>query len=176
MISSRGPKGTLVLDRNCVPVRDVIADLLTRERLSGIREKYLISDEEIFDCIDIFIDNFGPTEHDFIKLVCNRIESDISVEAVGLSDWVFVSAIAMGRTIGQDEDRIRTLFAYGLEVVMIDCLTDLKSGKDYYLYSELHTLVLDAFEDAFGQPLTQEDIDVLLGTLYNTSKHGAPDR
>jgi len=176
MISSRGPKGTLVIDRNGVPVRDIISDLLTREKLSEIQEKYLISDEEIIECAHTFIDSFGPTEHDFINLVCDRIGSDINVEAVGLSDWVFISAVALGRSECEDEDRIRSLFAYGLEVVMIDCLTDLKSGKDYYLYSELHTLVLDAFEIAFGQPLRQDDIDLLLGTLYNTTTHGEPDR
>lgn len=168
MISSRGPKGTLVLDRNGVPVRNVVSDLLSKATLSEIQQKYLISDVEIFDCIDTYVDGFGPTENDFINLACDRVGDDINVEAVGLSDWVFMAAIALGRSIGEEEDRIRTLFAYGLEVVMIDCLTDLKSGKDYYLYSELHTMVLDAFEVAFGQPLSQEDIDMLLGTLYNT--------
>ena len=171
MISPRGPNHILVLDRLGVPIRDICEEVICRDTLSSVCNKFLINTDEIYQCIDTFTENHGPSENDFIEIECTRVNGDIEVETAGLSDWVFLTAISYGRAIGGGEDRIRTQFAFGLEAIMVDCLTDIKLRSDGYTHSAIHTLVFESFERAYGT-VTEQDVDMLLGTLYNSNSYG----
>jgi len=171
MISSRGPNHILVLDRLSLPIRDIADAVITKTNFSDICKKYLITVDEIYACIETFTETHGPSENDFIEIQCERIDGDIQVETAGLSDWVFLTALTYGRSLSENEDVIRRMFAFGLEAIMVDCLTDIKLNSDGYKHSQIHSMVFESFEQAYGT-VSIDEVDMLLGTLYNEHDNG----
>lgn len=174
MISARGPQNILVLDSVGVPISDVCEAVLRLEYLDKVTSKYLITPEEVYLAIETMCDTNPQTENDFVKFrIDTEDNGDIAVETSGLSDWVYLTIVTYGRMLMPEETRFRTIYAYGMESIMVDILTDLKQHKKDFENSVIHNLVYESFVDAFG-PIKQEDIDMLLGTLHQDDILGTP--
>lgn len=174
MISARGPQNILVLDSVGVPIAEVCDAVLRLEYLDKVMTKYMISEDEVFQAIDTLCDMNPRTENDFVKFrIDHEDNGDIGVETDGLSDWVYLKIITYGRMLMPQETRFRTIYAYGMETLMVDILTDLKTHSTDFEHSEIHDLVHKSFIEAFG-PIKQEDIDMLLGTLHQDEQMSNP--
>ena len=170
MISTRGPNNILVLDSVGVPIEEVANSVLRLEFMDKVTNKYLISQEEVYQSIETLVDTTPMSENDFIEFRIDRENNgDIGVETNGLSDWVYFSVLSYGRMLMPNEQRFRTVYAYGMESIMVDILTDLKTHKNDYENSDIHRLIYHSFIDAYG-PIKQEEIDMLLGTLYQDNE------
>ena len=164
MISTRGPEDIMVVDRNCVPIADVCTTIISSETVTEVTQKLPVNVEEIFECVNIFADYFGPQENDFIEIECAKDGNDTAVEAVGMSDWVYFGALQMGHALNNREDDFQVLFSMGMEKIMYDCLCDIIEGIDDYSLQGLHQIVFESFSKAYGN-IDQKTARRLLGTL-----------
>lgn len=171
MIGSRGPENVLVVDRTCVPVYEICDAVIYSTTPEDIMQRYQVSSEEVFECIEVFADLAGPSENDFIELVKLDPEEteegtdiEIDIETAAVSDWVFLTLVGIGYTDRPEVSEFRYLFAYGLQSVLIDCIKDIKIDcKDYEL-SDIHLICYTAFTNAYGD-LTKEEATNLLEIL-----------
>lgn len=164
MISTRGPNQVLVVDRSAVPVHEVCSALIHNPDISTVVQKYPVTFDEVTECISAFCDMAGPSIYDFIEITCTKKNDVVEVETAGLSDWVFLSAVQIGMSEMPAETSVNVLYAKGVEVVMIDCLIDMYKDTEYYKYSELHTMVIESFIQAYG-PIERGDLVMLLISL-----------
>jgi hypothetical protein len=164
MISERGPLNILVVDPTCVPVSDVCSLLIRTKTLSKIQKTLPISVDEIFECVDTFCTIFGPRPDDFMEIECTRTEQDVILETVGLSDWVFLSLIHLGRENISNTDTILDFYVNGLEQVMFDSLTNVFMGLDDYRESDIHRIVFDSFQFSYGD-IDSDEAETLLQLL-----------
>jgi hypothetical protein len=164
MINTRGPDKIFVLDRLAIPVFDVCSSFIGADSISEILLKFPLSKDEVKECMVFFQDNCGPHEHDFIELHCTRNGSDLSVETVGLSDWVYVSAVLRGILANPSEEEIVELYSNGLQLYMHDALDAIIN--DIPQPSPLSEMVLQAFMESYG-PVDPMDAAMLLQTLQD---------
>lgn len=165
MISVRGPENVLVIDRTAVPVEQICDEVLESHEKSQVLAKYPITELELFGCLEAFSDTQGPLYRDFVSISCEKnANDDVEIETLGVSDWVYLTAVYLGHQVMPNEDRFDTLYAYGMESVMFDCLLDIKNGRASFDHSDIHRIVFDAFIDAYGD-LSMEDVDKLLTSL-----------
>lgn len=165
MISTRGPENIMVVDRTCVPLADVCTELITADNIGNISDKLPVTRDEIFECVDIFSEYFGPRDNDFIEVECTIDDKDINVEAAGLSDWVYITALQMGNVINKQENNLLLLFSMGMEKIMFDCLCDISQGIDDFMYSGIHAMVFESFEKSYGK-IDQSQAEILLKTMF----------
>lgn len=148
-ISTRGPRNTLVLDRNCVPISAVCDQLCIGTDYRLIQRRFSISFDEIYACAEAWTDLKPCTDEDFISLSVYENNGEFDVQTTGISDWIFLSLLTLGRLGHSDVDSAPTLHAYGLEAVITDCCFDIVSGTDHYKMSDLHKCVFEEFESKF---------------------------
>lgn len=155
MIGARGPKNTLVLERNCVAVNDICAAVINDDIPDRITERFPVTEEEIFECIDAYIDMRGPTENDFVEFEWDNMhgqdnEIDIDVTTTGISDWVYLSVLTYGKAFSPTERRFPELYARGLESIFTDCLEDIQSGnRQFEDVSKVHEIIFSSFEKVY---------------------------
>lgn len=164
MISSRGPNHVLVVDRTCVPVFEICDAIIHEPELDVIIQKYQVSVDEVFECIEVFADLAGPSKNDFIELV--KVDpadddADIDIETAAVSDWVFLTLVHFGKDETTSTQNFRYLFAFGLRAVILDCVKEIYSGYDDFKQSEIHNICYQAFIDTYGE-ITKEDAANLL--------------
>jgi hypothetical protein len=164
MISGRGPENIFVVERTGVPVREVCSRIIKKDTMGEIQSTFLVTKEEIFECINFFCCNFGPRVNDFLEIVCTAVNDDVEIDTVGLSDWVYLSLIELGYENLPDSESIMDLYVKGLEMVMTDCLFDRRNGLDDYKLSDIHALVFESFEEAYGK-IDEHEADKLLNLL-----------
>ena len=58
MINTKGPRNIHVVARNNVPVSDICDCVAEHKPLDWIMSRYLVTEDEVFECIDAYID-FG---------------------------------------------------------------------------------------------------------------------
>lgn len=151
MISSRGPNNVLVVERSCVPVFEVCESVTARYTVDDLKARYQVTEDEIFECIDAFSDLYGPSSNDFIEFDCTESTkldfTDLDVDTVAVSDWVFLTIITYGRTLNMHSVDFSLLYEIGIEAIFVDCLRDIARGSiDYSDISAIHSIVFNSFE------------------------------
>ena len=150
-ISTRGPRNTLVLDRNCVPVNAVCDQLCIGTETKVIQKRFAVSIDEIYSCAEAWVDTRSCTEQDFIKLSVFSNDGEFDVSTTGITDYVFLSLLALGRLTHPEVTNASMLHAFGLESIITDCCFDIVGGNTHYEMSELHTIVFDEFSRNYGE-------------------------
>jgi len=145
MISFRGPEQIMVVDRTTVPVSSVCDAVIDSNSISDVLQRLPINEEEIFAAVDAMVGIVGVSYRDHVKFKCDRDEEDVSVETVTVTDNVYLNALLFGREQQPEEKHLFSLYAYGIESIMFDCLLDIKDGKHYYQNSTIHSMVYQAF-------------------------------
>ena len=165
MISVRGPDNIMVVDRTAVPVEQVCEQALSTEYTDHVLDQFPITREELFACLEVFSDTQGPIANDFVSISCVKTpDGDVEVDTLAVSDWVYLTAVYLGEQVIDSEERFDTLYAFGMESVMYDCLLDMQNGRSSFSHSDIHRIVFDAFVEAYGD-LSDDDITKLLQSL-----------
>lgn len=149
MITKKGPNNVAVVGKLAVPVIDICSAFITSDTITEIIEKYPLTKEEIIECILFFHLNYGPTENDFIELVCDYVHGNMSVDTAGLSDWVYISTFVRGIVDAPSEDSIMELYTIGLQRAMHEALTSVIEDKPWP--NKLSEMIFSAFEKSFGK-------------------------
>ena len=149
-ISTRGPRNIMVLDRNCVPVNSICDQLCIGTETKVIQRRFAITVDEIYSCVDAWVDTRICTEQDFIKLSVFSNEGEFDVSTTGITDYVFLSLLALGRLTHPEVNNASMLHAFGLESIITDCCFDIVSGNTHYEMSELHDIVFQEFSRHYG--------------------------
>lgn len=161
MIEARGPDNLLVVERNGVLVRDVVSAMITYNTISDVCNKFPLSEQEIYECCDAFLDNVRESYDDYIQFHIVITDDDtMDMETIRLTDWVFLSCLMYGRMFIQTDDITHT-YTVGLASILRDCLADIVTSSDHCEVSRVHELVLAGFQDAY-EPLTPETAKILL--------------
>ena len=147
-ISSRGPRNILVLDRSGVQITDVCDAVAEYKDIDWVLKRYPIKTEEVFECIDAFVDLAKPSKKDKLELDFSNTATtdDLDVEATAITDRIYFMIISYGRSLIPDCDSIDDLFRYGLELIIVDCLEDLEKGDRGFENSEIHNIVFNALD------------------------------
>lgn len=173
-ISARGPKNHLVLERTGVLVREIWDAVADHKDIEWLTQRYPITADEVFECIDALIDLTDNDDIDFIKLSCTDATSfeKLELEAVGITDRVYFSVVSYGKALNSESTDIRELFSYGLMLIINDCLADIKVGASDYKNSHLHNLVYNAFVDAYSQIAPVDSImDIIDRGTFNRNEN-----
>lgn len=149
-IQSRGPNNILVLERSAVPVNDICDLVCSRQELKVILRKYPITEAEVFECLDAWVDTRDATENDYIKFDVEFSNGDLDVMTMGISDWMYLSLVVQGRVYFPEEVDLERLFMLGMEQVITDCLMDVRDGNTNFEMNELHRIVYEEFERTHG--------------------------
>ncbi len=168
MIKTKGPNNIHVIDRNNVPIGEVCDSVAEHKPLELIKKRYLITDEEIFECLDTYVD-LTDKKPFIIKLSCTADPngSDIyGIETTEINDKMYFSILNYGRLFFE-ADCLQELFTYSLNLVIIESVLDLKDNTMCDPES-MHGVVLDAFKDSYGT-VDASNIDHILEQLDHQS-------
>ena len=149
-IESRGPNNILVLSNSAVPVNDISDLVCSRQPLSTILRKYPVTEEEVFECLDAWVDTRDASENDYIKFDVEFSNGDLDVMTMGISDWMYLSLVVQGRVYFPDNNDLEKLFMLGMEQVITDCLMDIRDGNSNFDMNELHRIIYEEFERTHG--------------------------
>ena len=163
-ISPRGPRNILVLDRNCVPINQVVEVTVQHRDVEYVMDKFRITADEVFDCISCWVDLRDPTENDFVEFVTSFENNMLDVETTGISDWIMLSCISFGKDYNPNEIDFNYLYAWGLGELLIQSMTDIKYGTKDYEASVLHESVLKAFEGSYKE-VTPENAQEMIHSI-----------
>jgi len=164
-ISARGPRNILVIDRNCVPINEIISHIVNHRDIDAVLAKYSIHENEVFDAISCWCDVREPTENDFIKFQTEMNETGIlDVETTGISDWMMLSCISFGKDYQPNESDLSYLYGWGLGELLIQSMTDIKNGTKDYEASILHESILLAFESSYKK-VTPENAEEMIYSI-----------
>lgn len=166
MISVRGPDRILVVDRTAVPVSTVCDAVTTSKSVGDIINCLPITEQEVFAAVDAVVSLNSISDRDYIRFQCDREQDEVSVDTVAVTDTVYLNALIFGKEQRPTEQDLYTLYAYGIESIMFDCLLDISNGDCYYKNSDLHSMVYESFCQAFGKP-SQEEVQGLLNSLID---------
>jgi hypothetical protein len=172
-ISARGPKNHLVLERTGVLIKEIWDAVADHKDIDWLTQRYPVTADEVFECMDALVDLTDDDDKDFIKLNCTNGSSfeTLELEAVGITDRVFFSVVGYGKALNSESTDIQDLFSYGLMLIINDCLADIKSGVSDYKNSHLHNLVYNAFVDAYSQIAPVDSImDIIDRGTFNSVK------
>ncbi len=148
-ISNRGPRNILVLDRSGVQVTDVCDAIAEYKDIEWVTQRYPVTVDEVFECIDAFVDLAKPSKKDKLELdfVDDPVSSDdLDVQATAITDRIYFLIISYAKSILNDCESVDDLFRYGLELIIVDCLEDLEKGERDFENSEVHSVVFNALE------------------------------
>lgn len=164
MISSRGPENIIVIDRNQVPVDEVCEAVADHKTMEWIKRKYPITDEEIFQCLEAFIDMTLPVRGDVLELKLLASSSnarmfDMKTEAI--SDRVYFAILSYARVLAPQCLDVHLLYRIGIESILVECFMDIKSGTfDPTTADGLYQIVFEAFKKIYDS--VEDNIDTLL--------------
>lgn len=168
MIKTKGPHNIHVIDRNNVPVTEVCDSVAEHKSLEWIKNRYLINEDEIFECLDTYVD-LAEKKSFIIKLSCTADPqgSDIyGIETTEINDKMYFSILNYGRMFF-DADCLQELFTYSLNLVIIEAVLDFKdntlSDPD-----SMHSVVFHAFKNSYGE-IDSSNINHILEQLDHQS-------
>ena len=164
-ISTRGPRNVLVLDRTAVPINLVTDYVCSRMDVAKLKQKFPITEDEIFLCAETWADVRDATENDFIEFSVTTVDGEIDVITKGISDWVFLSLVSIGRQhkpscIDYDE-----LYLIGVQAVFVDCFLDIVNNNTHYELSDVHNILYKEFSAKYGQEITSDNAKDILRSL-----------
>jgi len=168
MIKTKGPMNTLVLARNNVPIDDVCDAVASHKTLDWVMDRYLISKDEIFECLDTYVD-LKEKNSFLIKLGCvaDSIARDIyGIETQEINDKTYFSVLLYGKLFF-DLECLHELFTYSLNLIIIEAILDLKEHVEIDPES-MHGVVLNAFIDSYGE-VNESNIEHILTQLDHVS-------
>lgn len=147
-VSARGPRNILVLDRTNVPVMEVCDAVAEHKTFDWIKTRYPITDNEIFECLETFVDVTRPNKNDKLELrsVPDDDEDGFEIEAAAITDRIYFLIVTYAKAMVTDCNNIYDLFRYGLEIIISESLNDVKNGHRSFEASEIHDIVFTAFE------------------------------
>ena len=147
-ISNRGPQNILVLDRTGVQIIDVCDAITEYKDITWVTQRYPITVDEIFECIDAFVDLAKPSKKDKLELDfaddSNSTDVDLDVQATAITDRIYFLIISYAKSILHGCETIDDLFRYGLELIIVDCLEEIEKGEQSFENSEVHSIVFNA--------------------------------
>jgi hypothetical protein len=148
-IETRGNFNTLVLTGSAVPINEVANHIVDRKGLDWICNRYPISVDEVFECIDTIADLGGHYDQG-ITLINRGDDTEISLETVSVTDTVYFALISYGHQQAPDWLDMDKIYNRGLVKVIEEIYTDIKHDRDYYESSELHMCVQFAIFEELG--------------------------
>lgn len=164
-ISTRGPRNTLVIDRTAVPLNKVVDGICQRTPVEKLQKRFPITADEIFLCAETWCDVRDATENDFIELAVTDINQEIDVLTTGISDWVYLSILTVGRHNEAQQDDYDALYLRGIQSVFSECFVDIMAGNTNYEISDLHRIVFNEFTSKYGQDITPANAQEILDNL-----------
>lgn len=168
MIKTKGPRNIHVIARNNVPVSDICDCVAEHKALDWIINRYLVTEDEVFECIDTYID-FAEKKPYKLKLRCDAEPDDTNIygiETSEINDKMYFSILTYGRLFF-DIKPLQDLFTYALNLVIIESVLDLKENVIVDADS-MHGVVLAAFKHSYGN-IDHTNIDHILSQLDHTT-------
>jgi uncharacterized protein (DUF433 family) len=167
MISKRGSDKE-VLERNAVPVDDVIESLVTKRDLDITLKQFPITDDEIWACVEYYLDQKknGSRLAKIEISISYDTNNELCVSTESMTDWVYLTSLTYGRMFSPNTTDLNFLYCVGLENVMREILEDLKTGNTDFSSSALHNIVHKSFVKSYGE-LSGQDVILLLDSLTN---------
>ena len=168
MIKTIGPRNIHVIARNNVPVSDICDCVAEHKALDWIINRYLVTEDEVFECIDTYID-FAEKKPYKLKLRCDAEPDDTNIygiETSEINDKMYFSILTYGRLFF-DIKPLQDLFTYALNLVIIESVLDLKENVVVDADS-MHGVVLAAFKHSYGN-IDHTNIDHILSQLDHTT-------
>lgn len=163
-IKERGPNNTQVIDRTGVPIQQVCELVCDRLSMEELKAALPVTDEEVYECIETFVREYGPRDSDYMNLACIIDEENPinqTIDTVSISDWVFLAILDYGFGSGLgDFSQYHITVAYGvfLSEILKDCMSDIVHGMDIASNDPLHAIVLGAFEKMW-EPVRMHNVD-----------------
>ena len=164
MIKTKGPRNIHVIARNNVPISDICDCVAEHKTLDWITSRYLITEDEVFECLDTYVDLFEKKPY-MLKLRCvaDSQGSDIyGIETSEINDKMYFSILIYGRLFFNIES-LQELFTYALNLVIIETILDLKENI-VVDEDSMHGVVLNAFKKSYGE-VNHTNIDHILSQL-----------
>jgi hypothetical protein len=168
MIATKGPRNTHVIARNNVPVDDVCDSVAEHKSLEWIMNRFLITEDEVFECLDTYVD-LAEKKPYLLKLSCvaDTTASNIyGIETSQINDKMYFSILIYGRLFF-DIKQLQELFTYSLNLIIVETVLDLKEKIDVDRDC-MHGTVLDAFKSSYGE-VDDTNIDHILTQLDHQS-------
>jgi hypothetical protein len=168
-IVARGPRNILVIERNSVPVKDVCDSVAEHKTLSWLRQRYNVHPDEVFECLDTYVDMSEKGNKNVLSLAVFRDDQQkiAGIETVSINDRVYFAMLSYGRMFFPTVDNFNELFARTLTVVIIECLMDIKDGvpADNDGRYFIHDVVINALQKATSLKFDQNNVDSVLEDL-----------
>jgi hypothetical protein len=168
MITTKGPRNIHVVARNNVPVSDICDCVAEHKPLDWIMGRYLVTEDEVFECIDAYID-FTEKKPYMLKLRCAADPDDTNIHGIETSeinDKMYFSILTYV-ILFFDIKPLQDLFTYALNLVIIESVLDLKENVVVDADS-MHGVVLAAFKQSYGD-IDHTNIDHVLLQLDHTT-------
>lgn len=164
MISTRGPDNVVILDRSRVPVEEICEAVAEHKTISWLKTRYLITDEEVFECLDAFIDITMPVQGDRLELRLHESSSTgrlFDMETVLISDRVYFAILSYARVLAPECVDVHLLYRIGIESILVECFMDIKDDKFNLEEADgLYRVVFEAFKRIYDS--VDADVDQLL--------------
>ena len=164
MISTRGPDNIIVLDRTRVPVDEICEAVADHKPMTWIKNRYPITDEEIFQCLETFIDMTVPVRGDRLELRLLKSSSPsrlFDMETVVISDRVYFAILSYARVLAPQCLDVHLLYRIGIESILVECFMDIKDNKFNLDEADgLYRVVFEAFKKIYNS--VEANIDQLL--------------
>lgn len=168
-IITKGPQNVYVIERNSVPIVDVCDHISDHKTVSWLRTRYNITVDEIFECLDTFIDLTDKQEFK-IDIACYKDEETkkiFGIETKGINDKAYFSILSYGRIFFPDITEFEALYVHSLNLIIIEALISVKDDTDMFDVDNIHSAVLNSFIRSYGE-LDNNLIDDMLNQLdYN---------
>jgi len=172
-ISTRGPKNILVLDKTGVQITEVCDFVAEHRDITKTISRFAITADDVFECIGTFVDVSKSSKKDKIDLMYIPAEDgEYDIETTAITDRIFFMVIDYAKAILPDHDSINDLFRYGLELIINDCMEDIKNNNRNFENSEIHEVVFKSFEKMSGEYKLTETEFKLSSELMQALKYG----
>ena len=159
-IEPRGPRNTLCFIPTLVPLKDVIDNLMDCKNLDRVTARYPITHDEIFEAVEVYVDNArwprddNILEFENVDKVCLP-NADVVVSRI--SEMVYLGILHYSHhkhNIGEfehvNDGDLDTLFTDGLYVILREICEDyLYNSSNVMDSSDLHNIVFDSFCSAY---------------------------
>tara|TARA_B100001057_G_scaffold391566_1_gene399824 strand:+ start:4009 stop:4509 length:501 start_codon:yes stop_codon:yes gene_type:complete len=142
--------GTLVIGKLKVPVRNVTDNILDRNPIEKIKQKFPISEQEIFECLDAIADHDTIDIHDRLVVVNQSVNpDDIILATTSIADTIFLKVLQMGRNTNINISDINDLYDVGFRQIAIESYEDkLHGDNSLEEISDIHSIVNSAISNA----------------------------
>jgi len=164
-ISKRAGSNRWFIDRTGTPVILVVDSVLNQRDLSYTQSLYPVTEEEIFGCVDFYLETKDLSPKDYIEFNVAHDENDVlDLTTSGITKWVYLSILSYGRIFDTKSTHCKDIYAKGLQNIFKDILTDLYKDETDFMQSKVHELVYNSFIKSYGE-MSKEDVHYLLESL-----------